>query len=98
MLPFELLFRDINKIEMPNKDKEFIKSRLKDSAPSLFRLYKYNSEIILNERLALNNLSNNKNIIIQKSYESNSVVLLDKHKYFERMYKILNNNAKFKMV
>ena len=32
MLPFELLFKDINKIEMPNKGKEIIKSRLKDSA------------------------------------------------------------------
>ena len=32
MLPFELLFRDTNKIEMPNEDKEFMISRLKDSA------------------------------------------------------------------
>ena len=32
MLPFELLFRDINKIEMANEDKEFRKYRLKDSA------------------------------------------------------------------
>ena len=28
MLPFELLFRDINKNEMLNEDKEFIKTRL----------------------------------------------------------------------
>ena len=27
MLPFELLFRHINKNEMPNEDKEFIKTR-----------------------------------------------------------------------
>ena len=76
MLPFELLFRDINKNEMPNEDKEFIKSRLKDSPPTTFRLYNYNSEINLtkNEKLVLNNLSNNKNSIIQKSDQGNSVV------------------------
>ena len=47
MLPFELLFRDINKSEMPNEDKEFIKSRLKDSAHTSFWSYNYNSEINL---------------------------------------------------
>ena len=29
-LPFELLLLEISKIEMPNEDKEFIKSMLKD--------------------------------------------------------------------
>ena len=54
MLPFELLFRDINKNEMPNEDKEFIKSSLKDSAFTSFRSYNYYSETNLtkNERLA----------------------------------------------
>ena len=47
MLPFELLVRDINKSEMPNEDKEFIKSRLKDSAHTSFWSYNYNSEINL---------------------------------------------------
>ena len=44
----------------------------------------------------MNNLSNNKNIIIQKSAES--VFLLDKDKYLEGMSKILNNNDKFEML
>ena len=48
--------------------------------------------------MALNNLSNNKNIIMQKSDKGNGVVLLDKDKYLEGMYKILNNNAKFEML
>ena len=100
MLPFELLFRDINKNEMPNEDREFIKTRLKDSAFTSFQLYNYNSEINLtkNERLALNNLSNNKNMIIQRSDKGNSIVLLDKDKYLEGMSKILSNNAKFEML
>ena len=70
---------------MPNEEKEFIKSRLKDSTSTSFRSYNYNSEINLtkNEELALSNLSNNKNIIIQKSDKGNSVVLLYKDKYLE---------------
>ena len=44
----------------------------------------------------MNNLSNNKNIINQKSAES--VFLLDKDKYLEGMSKILNNNDKFEML
>ena len=44
---------------MPNEDKEFIKSRLKDSAFTSSRSYNYNSEINVtkNERYVLNNLS-----------------------------------------
>ena len=55
MLPSELLFRDINKNEMPNEDKKFIKSRLKDSAFTSFQSYNYNGEINLTkkERLGL---------------------------------------------
>ena len=80
MLPFELLFRDLNKNKMPNEDKGFLKTRLKDSTFTSFRSYNYKSEINLtkNERLALNNLFNKKNTVIQKSDKGNSVVLLDK--------------------
>ena len=65
MLPFELLFSNINKNEMPNEVKKFLRTRLKDSAFTSFWLFNYNSEINLtrNERLTLNNLSNNKNIL-----------------------------------
>ena len=39
MLPLELLLNDINKNDIPNEDKEFMKSRLEDSAFSSFRSY-----------------------------------------------------------
>ena len=60
---------------MPNEDTQFIKTRLKDSAFTKFRSYNYNGEnnLTKNDRLALNNLINNKNIIIQKSEQGNSV-------------------------
>ena len=48
--------------------------------------------------VSLKNLSNNKNIIIQKSDKCSSVDLLNKGKYLEGMFKILNNNAKFEML
>ena len=60
MLPFELLFRDINKNETPNEDKELIETRLKASTFTSFWSYDYKKEINLtkNEGLALNNLGN----------------------------------------
>ena len=42
MLPFELLFRDINKNEMQNGDLKVIKNRLKDSVFTSFWSYNYN--------------------------------------------------------
>lgn len=39
MLPLELLLNDINKNDIPNEDKEFMKTRLEDSAFSSFRSY-----------------------------------------------------------
>ena len=81
-------------------DKKTIKNRLKNSAFTWFRSHDYKSEISLtkNECLALNNHSNNRNFIIQTSDKGNSVVLVDKDKYLDGMSKILNNNAKFKML
>ena len=37
MLPFELLYKDFDFLEVSNLDKEFIKSRLRDSAFSLYK-------------------------------------------------------------
>ena len=69
MLPFELLFRELIKFEMPNEGKEFIKCMLKDSVSTSFPSYNYNIEFSLtkNEQLTLNNLSTNTNIAIEKS-------------------------------
>ena len=37
MLPFELLYRDVDFLEVSNLDKEFIKSKLRDSAFSSYK-------------------------------------------------------------
>ena len=74
-----------------------MKSRLKDSVFTSFWLYNYSSKVILtrNKKLALNNLSNNKTIVIKKSDKGNSIVLLDKDKYLEGLSGLLNNITKF---
>ena len=69
MLPFELLYRDVDSLEVSNLGKEFIKSRLRDSA---FSLYKHTGKT-LEENLpkeefdALKILLKNKDIIVQKA-------------------------------
>ena len=49
-------------------------------------------------KVFINNLTNNENVIIQKSDKGNSVVVLEKDRYLKRMCKILNNNAKFELL
>ena len=44
MLPVECLFRDISRFEFPNKDKEFIKSRLKDLVFTSCQSFNYDSK------------------------------------------------------
>ena len=45
--------------------------------------------------LALQNLCENKNIVIQKSDKGNSVVTVDKADYLDKMEKLLNDTWKF---
>ena len=94
-----LLFRDINKNEMHNEEKEFIKTRLKYFAFTSFWPHSYNIQINLTKtkRLVLDNLSNNRNIIIQKSARG-TFAFLDKEKCLERISITLDNNAKFLVI
>ena len=45
--------------------------------------------------IALQNLSKNKNLIIQKSDKGNSVVIVDREDYIKKMNDILNDKKKF---
>ena len=78
MIPFELLYRDVDSLEVSNLDKEFIKSRLRDSA---FSSYKDTSKTFENlpktEFDALKILLKNKDII-QKADKGNTVVILNR--------------------
>ena len=39
LLPFELLYRDIKDLDLPNEESNFLKAKIKDSALSSFKLY-----------------------------------------------------------
>ena len=84
MLPFELLYRDVEFLEIANLDKEFIKSRLRDSA---FSSYKdtgktFQKNLPKSEFVALKILLKNKDNIVQKADKGNTVVILTEKMMF----------------
>ena len=94
---FELRCREVDSSEVSNLDKEFIKSRLRDSA---FSLYKDTSKTFEKnlpkaEFDALKILLKNKDIIEQKAYKCNTVVILNRKDYVCKTKNILNDSSKF---
>ena len=97
MLPFELLYRDVDSLEVSNLDKEFIKSRLRGSA---FSSYKdtgktFEKNLTKAEFDALKILFKNKDIIVQKADKDNTVVIFNRKDYVCKMKNILNDSSKF---
>ena len=93
---FELRCREVDSSEVSNLDKEFIKSRLRDSA---FSSYKDTSKTFEKnlpkaEFDALKILLKNKDIIEQKAYKCNTVVILNR-KDVCKTKNILNDSSKF---
>ena len=97
MIPFELLYRDVDSLEVSNLDKEFIKSRLRDSAfsPCKDTSKTFEKNLPKAEFDALKILLKNKDIIIQKADKGNIVVILNRKDYVCKMKNILNDNSKF---
>ena len=100
MIPFELLYRDVDSLEVSNLDKEFIKSRLRDSAFSSYKATSKTFEKNLPKAKfdALKILLKNKDIIIQKADKGNTVVILNRKDYVCKMKNILNGSSKFHKV
>ena len=73
-----------------NEDLDFVKTRTKEAALSSYRNDNNNFEF-----LALHYLPKNKNIRIQKSDRTNSLVIVDKGNYLDIMENLLNNTRKF---
>ena len=81
-------------------DKEFIKSRLRDSA---FSSYKdtgktFEKNLPKAETDALKILLKNKDIIVQKTDKGNTVVILNRKDYVCKKKNILNDSSKFHKV
>ena len=79
---------------------DFVKTKVKDAALTSFRNYNVNLPVNLSDEefKALQNLSKNTNLVIQKSDKGNSVVILDKDINIKRMKSLLSNKTKFEKV
>ena len=77
-----------------------MKTRIKDAALTSFRNYNANvSQHTSNEAFqALNTLSKNCNLVIQKADKGNSVVLVERGISSRRMEEIISNHSKFEKV
>ena len=83
---------------MPNEDLDFVNAKTKEAALSFYRYYNNNvpnNNLSKEVFIALQNLSKNKNLIIQKSHKGNSVVIVDREDYIKKMNDILNDKKKF---
>ena len=82
---------------MSNENLDFVKTKIKDVALTSFRNYNVNLPLNLldEECKALQNLSKNTNLVMQKSDNGNSVVILDEGVYTKRRESLLSDNAKF---
>ena len=100
MLPFELLYRDVDSLEVSNLDKEFIKSRLRDSAFSSYKdIGKTLEKNLPKEEFdALEFLLKNEDIIAEKADKGSTAVILKRKSYVCKLKNILNDKSKFQKV
>ena len=77
---------------------EWLKVEIKREVFSSYESYSLWDELNISkeEHVALKRLYTNKDLIIQKSDKGNSVVLLDRNDYIERMNEMLSDSSKFK--
>ena len=88
LLPFELLYRDIQNLDVTDQKKQLLKPRIKDSALSSFSSYNKNSaalNLTKEEFASLKSLSKNDSLIIQKSDKGNSIAIIGKDDYLQKM-------------
>ena len=80
---------------MANEDLDFVKTRTKEVALPSNQNYNNNASqhLFREEFLALQNLRKNKNIVIQKSDKSNSVVIVNNTDYSDNTENLLNDKT-----
>ena len=72
-----------NQVVTTNPDLDFVKTKIKDAARSSFPFYNANVPQNLSDKEleALNRLSKNKNLVVHKVDNGNSLALVDKDNY-----------------
>ena len=102
LLPFELLYRDVMNEDAVKDSLTHLQARLKDIGLSSFRLYNKKDHRFENltpaEYEAFLGLANNENIIVQKADKGNTVVIVDKLSYVQKMEDLLSDTSKFTKV
>ena len=94
-----MLFRDINTLEVINLNNECVKSRRGYSAYTFKQVSRISEKNLSKEEVkALNNLVENKDIVIQKTDKGNNVIILNRSDYISKLSKILEDTSKFKWV
>ena len=99
MLPFELLFRDIKTNDLTKLQSCSIKSKLLETAFFSYNFFERKrpaSNLSESELNALENLTKNKNLVIQKADKGNTVVITNKNGYKNKIKDILSDSTKFK--
>ena len=98
LVNYELFYRDIRNLDMlSNENLDFLKTKVKDAALSSYRNYNENipQHLNQNEFNAMKSLSQNKDLIVQKSDKGNSVVVIYRSTYNKKMEMILSDHSKF---
>ena len=94
-----MLFRDINTLEVVNLNNACIKNKIGDSAYTFKQVSRISEKNLSKEEVkALNNLVENKDIVIQKTDKGNNVIILNRNDYISKLSQILENTSKFKWV
>ena len=92
LLPFELLYCDIKGLDLPQEKISFLKAKIKNCAFPSFTLYNKKgavSSLNKDEIFALKTFSKYNDLIIQKSDKDNSILLITKSDYIDKMNNIL---------
>ena len=102
LLPFELLYRDVMNEDTVKDSLNHLQARLKDIGLSSFRAYNRKDHrfenLTPNEYEAFLGLASNENLIIQKADKGNTVVIVDKLSYVQKMEDLLSDTTKFSKV
>ena len=102
MYPFESLFKNVKTcgVDLPKNTLDLLHVDLKRIAYRSFNRYDFLKELNLSkpEYDALKRLASNRDIVIQKSDKGNSVVIVNREDYIQRMQEMVNDVSKFEKV
>ena len=97
MTPFELLYKNIKGLDISQQKMDILKVDLKKIAYSSFHNYNFLRELNLSlpEYQALKKLSACDEIVIHKSDKGNSVVIINRTDYLQRLQAMVDDASKF---